>query len=83
MDEGRTLEHALESRNRGVAHPALSRAIQERLGRELREMYAEVQREPLTDRLADLLKQLERKTPTILRLWVQQPRESPKLGSWS
>jgi hypothetical protein len=31
-------------------------------------MYAEIQGEPLRDRFADLLKQLERKTPTLLRL---------------
>jgi hypothetical protein len=68
MDERRALEHALETPSGGAAHPALSRAIQERLGRELRELYAETQREPRTDRLAELLKQLERKTPTILRL---------------
>jgi hypothetical protein len=68
MDEPRALEHALESPSGGAAHPALSRAIQERLGRELREMYAEIQGEPLRDRFADLLKQLERKTPTLLRL---------------
>jgi len=68
MDERRALEHPLESPSGEAAHPALSRAIQERLGRELREIYAEVQREPLTDRLAELLRQLERKTPTLLRL---------------
>jgi hypothetical protein len=68
MDERRALEHALESRSGKAAPPGLSRAIQERLGRELRGMYAELQREPLTDPLAELLTQLERKTPTLLRL---------------
>jgi hypothetical protein len=68
MDERRALEHALESRSGEAAPPGLSRAIQERLGRELREIYAETQREPLTDRFAELLRQLERKTPTLLRL---------------
>jgi Anti-sigma factor NepR len=68
MDERQALEQTLESPRGGAAHPALSGAIQEQLGRELREMYADIQREPLTDRLADLVRQLERKTPTILRL---------------
>jgi alcohol dehydrogenase class IV len=66
MDERRALEHALESRSGEAAPPGLSRAIQERLGRELREIYAETQREPLTDRLAELLRQLERKTPDLI-----------------
>jgi Anti-sigma factor NepR len=68
MDERQAVEHALEKPSAKAAHPTLSRAIQEGLGRELREMYADIRREPLTDRLADLLRQLERKTPTLLRL---------------
>ena len=41
-----------------AAEPALSRAIQDRLGRELRDMYAEIQRDTATGRLADLVRQL-------------------------
>jgi hypothetical protein len=53
-------------RANGASEPALSRAIQDRLGRELRDMYAEVQRDTVTDRLADLVRQLERKDSTPL-----------------
>ena len=49
-----------------AAEPTLSRAIQDRLGRELRDMYAEIQRDTATGRLADLVRQLEHKD-SILR----------------
>ena len=45
--------------------PALSRAIQDRLGRELRDMYAEIQRDTVTGRLANLVRQLEHKDSTL------------------
>jgi hypothetical protein len=48
-----------------AAEPALSRAIQDRLGRELRDMYAEIQRDTVTGRLADLVRQLELKDSTL------------------
>jgi hypothetical protein len=48
-----------------AAAPALSRAIQDRLGRELRDMYAEIQRDTVTDRLANLVRQLEHKDSTL------------------
>ena len=48
-----------------AAEPALSRAIQDRLGRELRDMYAEIQRDTVTGRLADLVRQLEHKDLTL------------------
>jgi Anti-sigma factor NepR len=68
MDGGHST-HNTPTRTSGLAaHPTLSRAIQERLGRELREMYADCQREPRTDHLADLLKRLERANePSLLR----------------
>jgi len=37
-----------------------SRSITERLGCELRQMYASLQPEPLPDQMSDLLKRLER-----------------------
>ena len=57
----------LTSASGAAAQPALSRAIQEQLGRELRNMYAEIQPEPERDRMADLVKQLERKDATVPR----------------
>ena len=48
-----------------AAEPSLSRAIQDRLGRELRDMYAEIQRDTVTGRLADLVRQLELKDSTL------------------
>jgi hypothetical protein len=48
-----------------AAEPALSRAIQDRLGRELRDMYAEIQRDTATGRLGDLVRQLEHKDSTL------------------
>ena len=48
-----------------AAEPTLSRAIQDRLGRELRDMYAEIQRDTVTGRLADLVRQLELKDSTL------------------
>ena len=54
------LKSPLNNPSGSAPQPALSRAIQERLGREL-------QRDPVTGHLADLLSQLERKDPTLLR----------------
>src|SRR5215204_307280 len=51
------LKSPLNNPSGSAPQPALSRAIQERLGREL-------QRDPVTGHLADLLSQLERKDPT-------------------
>jgi hypothetical protein len=48
-----------------AAEPALSRATQDRLGRELRDIYAEIQRDTVTGRLADLVRQLEHKDSTL------------------
>ena len=67
MDNRHLSKSPLNNPSGSAPQPALSRAIQERLGRELRDMYAEIQRDPVTGRLADLLSQLERKDPTLLR----------------
>jgi hypothetical protein len=60
MDNRHLSKSPLNNPSGSAPQPALSRAIQERLGRELRDMYAEIQRDPVTGRLADLLSQLER-----------------------
>ena len=62
-----------------AAEPALSRAIQDRLGRELRDMYAEIQRDTVTGRLADLVRQLEHKDLT-LRGRRRPPRDAASQG---
>jgi hypothetical protein len=66
MNDRHSYQQHLIPRSGGAAQPELSRAIQERLGCELRDMYAEIQSDTTVGRLADLVKQLERKDATLL-----------------
>jgi len=67
MNDRHSYQQPLTPSSGGAAQPKLSRAIQERLGCELRDMYAEIQSDTTVGRLADLVKQLERKDASLLR----------------